>query len=297
MRGRVSEAAEDQKAYQSIPGVGKERDTQERRGASQGSSLHTASGADALDYPANDRRGKRLRNEEERDRDAERSRTETKLVPNLDREPANQKNREHPARGDRDSPKNNPPPRLIASIGSHPQISGDVGKHGTRSNRIFVPRRRFSASSEHPENLPPLGARLYGLSTGPRRQPLLETSNFCRYLPGRAGVFIESKLRCSERSHRRRPGRCARSRAKAYSRLHHRRERTRGYEVGPGRACILSIMTPPVYPGDRTARRTPTAHQGRHLPERGTFPPLLPSVRCQRGRVTRRWSRGRRPRP
>jgi hypothetical protein len=43
---------------------------------------------DALDYPAKGRRGKRLRSEEERNCYTERRCTETKLGPNLYREPA-----------------------------------------------------------------------------------------------------------------------------------------------------------------------------------------------------------------
>jgi hypothetical protein len=87
LRNRVREPAEDQEAEQAIAGAGKERDTKKWCGAYQGSSLHTASGADALYYPAKGRRGKRLRGEEERNRYAERRWTETKLGPDLYRKP------------------------------------------------------------------------------------------------------------------------------------------------------------------------------------------------------------------
>jgi hypothetical protein len=141
LRNRVREPAEDQDAEQAIPGAGKERDTKKCYCASQGSRLHTASGADTLDYPAKGRRGKRLRGEEERNRYAERRCTETKVGSDLYREPAGQKNRENPARGDRDSPQNGLPPRPVASIASYIQISGDVDCYAIRPNLVFTPRR------------------------------------------------------------------------------------------------------------------------------------------------------------
>ena len=49
--------------------------------------MHTALAPDALDYPAEGRRGKRLCCEEKRDCYAERRCTETELGPNLYRKP------------------------------------------------------------------------------------------------------------------------------------------------------------------------------------------------------------------